>query len=65
MNGNRKIQEVAGMVRMSRRHCDIAERYYKLAVVHSFTKGRKVAVCAACKFAFITNIRLSVHCLST
>jgi transcription initiation factor TFIIIB Brf1 subunit/transcription initiation factor TFIIB len=48
MNGNRKIGEVAGMVRMSRRHCDIAERYYKLAVVHGFTKGRKVAVCAAC-----------------
>ena len=36
------------MVRMSRRHCDIAERYYKLAVMHGFTKGRKVAVVSAC-----------------
>lgn len=45
-NGNRKIAEIAGMVRMSQRHIEIAERYFKLAASHGFTKGRKVTVVA-------------------
>lgn len=45
----RKIQNIAGVLRLSEQVCLAATRLYTLAVEHKFTKGRKsmnvVAVC--------------------
>ncbi|EIN10033.1 cyclin-like protein [Punctularia strigosozonata HHB-11173 SS5] len=54
-NASRKIQSVAGILRLSESICHAATRLYTLAVEHKFTKGRKsmnvVAVClyVACR----------------
>ncbi|KAJ3812305.1 BRF1-domain-containing protein [Lentinula aff. lateritia] len=48
-NATRKIQNIAGVLRLSEQVCLAATRLYTLAVEHKFTKGRKsmnvVAVC--------------------
>lgn len=54
-NANRKIQNIASILRLSEVVCLAATRLYTLAVEHRFTKGRKslnvVAVClyVACR----------------
>ncbi|KAJ3714634.1 BRF1-domain-containing protein [Lentinula guzmanii] len=54
-NATRKIQSIAGVLRLSEQVCLAATRLYTLAVEHKFTKGRKsmnvVAVClyVACR----------------
>ncbi|KAJ4468866.1 BRF1-domain-containing protein [Lentinula aciculospora] len=54
-NATRKIQNIAGVLRLSEQVCLAATRLYTLAVEHKFTKGRKsmnvVAVClyVACR----------------
>ncbi|KAF5390085.1 hypothetical protein D9757_003889 [Collybiopsis confluens] len=54
-NATRKIQNIAGILRLSEQVCLSATRLYTLAVEHKFTKGRKsmnvVAVClyVACR----------------
>ncbi|THU83068.1 cyclin-like protein [Dendrothele bispora CBS 962.96] len=54
-NANKRIQSIAGVLRLSEVVCLAATRLYTLAVEHKFTKGRKalnvVAVClyVACR----------------
>lgn len=62
-SGNAKIRELATQVGMSVRHVEIAERYYKLAVVHGFIKGRKTRVVAACCLYIVCRLEKTSHML--
>ncbi|KAJ3380545.1 transcription factor TFIIIB subunit brf1 [Lobulomyces angularis] len=62
-NGNRKIAEIAHGLRLSQRHVEMAERNFKLAVNYSFTKGRKIAVVAACCLYIVCRLEKTSHML--
>ena len=52
-NGHRKISEIASQpqIRMVERHIQAAQRFFNLAVINNFTKGRKAnCVVAACLY---------------
>ncbi|KAJ3046705.1 transcription factor TFIIIB subunit brf1 [Rhizophlyctis rosea] len=52
-NGHRKIAEIANQpqIRMNARHIEAAQRFFNLAVINNFTKGRKLNnVAAACLY---------------
>ena len=47
-NGNSRISEIATCLKLPTRVAEIAERNFALAVANGFTKGKRVAVVAAC-----------------
>jgi len=50
-NGRRRIQQIANALNMTERHMEAAQRYYNLAVLNDFNKGRKtVNVASACLY---------------
>ena len=49
--GRRRIQQIANALNMTERHMEAAQRYYNLAILNDFNKGRKtVNVASACLY---------------
>jgi len=49
--GRRRIQQIANALNMTERHMKAAQRYYNLAILNDFNKGRKtVNVASACLY---------------
>ncbi|KAJ3039196.1 transcription factor TFIIIB subunit brf1 [Rhizophlyctis rosea] len=64
-NGHRKISEIANIpqIRMNSRHVEAAQRYFNLAVINNFTKGRKLQdVSAACLY-IVCRMEKTAHML--
>ncbi|KAI9016770.1 cyclin-like protein [Hyaloraphidium curvatum] len=50
-NGRRRIQQLANALNMSDKYVEAAQRFFNLAIVNNFTRGRKTAnVVAACLY---------------
>eukprot|EP01117_Protostelium_nocturnum_P011508 TRINITY_DN4173_c0_g1_i2.p1 TRINITY_DN4173_c0_g1~~TRINITY_DN4173_c0_g1_i2.p1 ORF type:complete len:529 (-),score=224.06 TRINITY_DN4173_c0_g1_i2:191-1777(-) len=50
-NARRRIQQVAGSLRMGNHHVEAAQRLYMLAIQHNFIRGRRaIHVVAACLY---------------
>ncbi|KAJ3249053.1 transcription factor TFIIIB subunit brf1 [Chytriomyces hyalinus] len=62
-NGHRRIAQIGHQMRMSGRQIEQAQRYFNLAIVQNFTKGRKSnSVAAACLY-IICRIEKTSHML--
>jgi transcription factor IIIB subunit 2 len=64
-NGHRRIAEMAAQpqIRMAERHIQAAQRFFNLAVINNFTKGRKsAAVVAACLY-IVCRMEKTAHML--
>ncbi|KAJ3317069.1 transcription factor TFIIIB subunit brf1 [Blyttiomyces sp. JEL0837] len=76
-NGHRRIQLIGNQMKMTDRQIEAAQRYFNLAVVENFTKGRKAnSVASACLYIvcrleqtslmlidFAENLRINVYVL--
>lgn len=50
-NGRREIRKLANALKLHDQYVSMAERYFNLALVHKFTRGRRLAnVAAACMY---------------
>ncbi|KAJ3118882.1 transcription factor TFIIIB subunit brf1 [Nowakowskiella sp. JEL0407] len=50
-NGHRKISQVAHQMNIRQQYIEQAQRYYNLAIINDFTRGRRIAnVAAACLY---------------
>ncbi|KAJ3401184.1 transcription factor TFIIIB subunit brf1, partial [Chytridiales sp. JEL 0842] len=76
-NGHRRIAQIGNQMKMSDRQIESAQRYFNLAVIENFTKGRKAnSVASACLYVvcrlektshmlidFSEHLRLNVYAL--
>ncbi|KAJ3220419.1 transcription factor TFIIIB subunit brf1 [Dinochytrium kinnereticum] len=59
-NGHRRIAQIGNQMRMSDRQIEAAQRYFNLAVIENFTKGRRANnVASACLYIVCRQEKLS------
>jgi transcription factor IIIB subunit 2 len=65
MNGHRRISEIASQpqIRMAERHIQSAQRFFNLAVMNNFTKGRKSGLVVAACLYVVCRMEKTAHML--
>ncbi|KAJ3100535.1 transcription factor TFIIIB subunit brf1 [Phlyctochytrium planicorne] len=62
-NGHRRIAQIGNQMRMSDRQIEGAQRYFNLAVLQNFTKGRKANNVAAACLYIVCRLERTSHML--
>ena len=61
--GNRRIQQVGSVLQMSQRQIESSQRYFNLAVINGFNKGRRGASVAAACLYIVCRLEKTSHML--